>query len=326
MSERIDSIKTAIKKNKTLFKFLQKCLAIFFFFLSLFAKVFNLVKIVFGYLSSRLVFLMGGNTFYESFKTDIKLIKNLKYKNFNIRVKINNFWDYWRIYNYENFPVNCILNDIKSYQNQSKKIIFYEIGANVGYSSLLISKILFNRGKVYSFEVEPTNYKTLCDNIILNKLENIVPLNIGISSKNSISKFYYNTLHNKDNDNLPQSAMGSHSITFNENIHKSDVCCFVPLMNFEKIISTFDLIKPTHIYIDAYGAEIEIIKSITSTLTSTSQVEKIMVDVEEKIEDVEQSIIFQILSNMNFRLIFCEKEVGGGYIPDSYKTIFERKK
>ena len=106
----------------------------------------------------------------------------------------------------------------------------------------------------------------------------------------------------------------------------SDVCCFVPLMNFENIISTFDLIKPTHIYIDAYGAEIEIIKSIASTPASASQVEKIMVDIEEKIEDVEQSKIFQMLSNMNFRLIFCEKEVGGGYIPDSYKTIFERKK
>ena len=69
MSGKIDSIKTTIKKNKTLFKFLQKCLAIFFSFLSLFAKVFNLVKIVFGYLSSRLVFLIGGNTFYKSFKT-----------------------------------------------------------------------------------------------------------------------------------------------------------------------------------------------------------------------------------------------------------------
>ena len=77
------------------------------------------------------------------------------------------------------------MSDIKLYKNESKKIIFYEIGANVGYSSLLISKILFNRGKVYSFEVEPTNYKTLCDNIILNKLENIVPLNIGIASKDS---------------------------------------------------------------------------------------------------------------------------------------------
>ena len=81
-----------------------------------------------------------------------------------------------------------------------------------------------------------------------------------------------------------------------------------------------------HIYIDAYGAEIEIIKSIASTPTCASQVEKIMVDIEEKIEDVEQSKIFQMLSNMNFRLIFCEKEAGRGNIPDSYKTIFERKK
>lgn len=324
MSERIDSIKETIKKNKILFKFLHRCLAIFFLFLAFFARIFNLIKIIFGYLSSKLVFLIGGNLYYKNFNVDLKLIKNLKYKHLKMRVKINNFWDYWRISNYENYPVNCILDDIRSHTDQSKKIIFYEIGANVGYSSILISKILSNHGKVYSFEVEPTNYKTLCDNIILNKLENIMPLNIGISSDNSISKFYYNTLFNKDKDNLPQSAMGGHSITFDENMHKKNVCCFVPLMNFEKMILTFNLIKPTHIFIDAYGAEIEIIKSIVSTPVS-SQLKKIMVDIEEKVGTVEESEVFKILSDMNFQLIFCKKEVGSGNIPNSYKTIFERK-
>jgi FkbM family methyltransferase len=292
--------------------------------LAFFAKIFNLIKIIFGYLSSKLVLLIGGNFFYKDFNTDLKLIKNLKYKKLCMRVKINNFWDYWRISNYENYPVDCILNDTMSRENQTKKIIFYEIGANIGYSSILISKILSNRGKVYSFEVEPTNYKTLCDNIILNRLENIVPINIGISSDNSISKFYYNTLFNKDRDYLPQSAMGGHSITFDKNMHKKNVYCFVPLMNFEKVISTFNLVKPTHIYIDAYGAEIEIIKSIMST-SASSELTKIMVDIEEKVESIEQSKVFQILNNMNFQLISNKKEIGGGSIPDSYKTIFERK-
>ena len=95
-------------------------------------------------------------------------------------------------------------------------------------------------------------------------------------------------------------------------------------MNFEKVILTFNLIKPTHVYIDAHGAEIEIVKSVISA-PSSSGVEKIMVDI-EYMGSVEQTEIFQMLSNINFRLIFCKKEVGGGHVSDFYKTIFERKK
>ena len=117
----ISSKNFLINANWSVFKLLKNCLSIFFLFLSIFAKIFNLLKIIFGYLSSKFVFLIGGNTFYESFKTDFKLIKNLKFKKVNIRVKINHFWDYWRVYNYESFPVDCVLNDIESYNKQSKK-------------------------------------------------------------------------------------------------------------------------------------------------------------------------------------------------------------
>ena len=127
MSGRVASIKKVIKQNKILFKFLQKCLNIFFLFLTIFARIFNLIQIIFGYLSSKLVFLIGGNTFYKDFITDLKLIKILRYKHLKIRVKINNFWDYWRISNFEDYSVNCVLNDSKSYSDQSEKIIFYEI-------------------------------------------------------------------------------------------------------------------------------------------------------------------------------------------------------
>ena len=52
---------------------------------------------------------------------------------------------------------------------------------------------------------------------------------------------------------------------------------------------------------------------------------KIMVDI-EYIGAVEQTEIFQMLSNINFQLIFCKKEVGGGHVSDFYKTIFETTK
>ena len=104
-----------------------------------------------------------------------------------------------------------------------------------------MNQVKNNHDKVYCFEVEPTNFKTLTDNIILNKLTNVIPLNIGISSNNLISKLFYNTLFNSDKDFLPQSGQGSHSITFDKKLHRKDVLSYVPLMTFNSIISTFSL-------------------------------------------------------------------------------------
>ena len=132
----------------------------------------------------------GGNYFFKNFQTDNLIIKKIKFKNFEAKVKINNFWDYWRIKNFEKYPLEFLINEFD--KNLSNKTVFYEIGANTGYCSLLISKLLGESGKVYAFEVEPTNFKTLCDNVILNKFTNLIPLNLGISDSNKLEKFYYN--------------------------------------------------------------------------------------------------------------------------------------
>tara|TARA_Y100000768_G_C23981805_1_gene686264 strand:+ start:1635 stop:2567 length:933 start_codon:yes stop_codon:yes gene_type:complete len=290
---------------------------------SLLSKLLNFFGHIFKKLSSYFVLFYKGNYFFMNFKTDTKILKNLNYKNLKMRVKINTYWDYWRIRNFESLPVDEIINDKND--QKSKKIIFYEIGANIGYSSILVSKILEEEEKVYCFEIEPANFKTLSDNILLNRLSNIIPFNIGISSENGVKKLYYNTLFNKDNDYLPQSAMGSHSITFDKKIHKEKIFCYTYLMDFETVVTTFNLEKPTHIFIDAYGAEIGIIQSILSS-KHTSNIEKIIVDIEEK-EKLENTKVYKLLIEFGFKLTFNETE----YTQDTenkfiaYHTIFTRK-
>ena len=291
--------------------------------ISLLSKLLNIFGHIFKILSSYFVLFYKGNYFFLNFKTDTKILKNLNYRNLKMKVKINTYWDYWRIRNFESLPVDEIIYDKNS--NKFEKIIFYEIGANIGYSSILVSKILENNGKVYCFEIEPANYKTLTDNILLNQLNNIIPFNIGISSENSVKKLFYNTLFNKDDNYLPQSAMGSHSIAFNKKIHKEKIFCYTCLMDFETVVTTFNLERPTHIFIDAYGAEINIIQSILSS-KQTSNIKKIIVDIEEK-EKLENTKVYKLLFEFGFRLTYNETE----YTQDSekkfiaYHTIFTRK-
>jgi FkbM family methyltransferase len=58
-----------------------------------------------------------------------------------------------------------------------------DVGANVGFYSLNIAKIVGDSGRVYSFEPDPANFEKIKKNIQINNYGDIVtPLKIGLSS------------------------------------------------------------------------------------------------------------------------------------------------
>lgn len=68
-----------------------------------------------------------------------------------------------------------------------KEDLFYDIGANVGVYTVLSSKIC--GVKTISIEPLPNTYSKLIDNININRLENVIAENIGLSSEKS--KLYF---------------------------------------------------------------------------------------------------------------------------------------
>jgi FkbM family methyltransferase len=59
--------------------------------------------------------------------------------------------------------------------------VFVDIGANIGYYSLLASRLVGGSGRVYSVEASTSIYSALLRNIELNGCENIVPINAAAS-------------------------------------------------------------------------------------------------------------------------------------------------
>jgi FkbM family methyltransferase len=59
--------------------------------------------------------------------------------------------------------------------------VFVDVGANIGYYSLLASRLVGNSGSVYSIEASTTIYAALIENIALNCCKNIVPINAAAS-------------------------------------------------------------------------------------------------------------------------------------------------
>jgi FkbM family methyltransferase len=61
--------------------------------------------------------------------------------------------------------------------------IVIDVGANIGYFTLLSAKLVGWRGKVYAFEPEFDNMKALLHNAELNHLENIKPYRVAAGDK-----------------------------------------------------------------------------------------------------------------------------------------------
>ena len=65
-----------------------------------------------------------------------------------------------------------------------------DIGANIGYFTLLSAGLVGKEGKVYAFEPEPRNYNMVLKNIALNGYDNVVPVQKAVSNVAGMVKLY----------------------------------------------------------------------------------------------------------------------------------------
>lgn len=73
-----------------------------------------------------------------------------------------------------------------------KGMVVVDIGANIGFYSILASKLVGSKGKVYAFEPEQKNYNRLVKNLKRNRCRNVVPLNLAVGEKKGELKLYIN--------------------------------------------------------------------------------------------------------------------------------------
>jgi FkbM family methyltransferase len=68
---------------------------------------------------------------------------------------------------------------------------FVDIGANIGYYSLLAAKLAGHTAKVYAFEPEPLNFELLRKNVIMNWFTEIVRTEkVAVSDRRETAEFY----------------------------------------------------------------------------------------------------------------------------------------
>ncbi len=128
-----------------------------------------------------------------------------------------------------------------------KDDLFFDIGSNVGVYTVLASKVIGT--KTVSIEPLPNTYEKLVDNIQINRLNNVISKNIGLSDKKS--KLYFTT----DKD-----TMNSVAISTDTNTKEIDVDT---LDNLSRIYGI-----PKAIKIDVEGYETNVLNGAGDVLSS----------------------------------------------------------
>ncbi|MGQ0766228.1 MAG: FkbM family methyltransferase [Gemmatimonadota bacterium] len=131
---------------------------------------------------------------------------------------------------------------------------FIDIGAHVGYFSMLASAFVGQTGRVFSFEPEARNFSHLLDHIELNNALNVIPLHMAAGASPGIAEFFVNA----DND-------GGHALwevgrhPFNERSRQTPTTARVYVSSLDQIFETVNPGQLRAMKIDAEGAEFAIL-------------------------------------------------------------------
>lgn len=69
-------------------------------------------------------------------------------------------------------------------------MVVVDVGAHIGYYTLIASKLVGERGKVFAFEPEPRNYNNLTQNVELNNCKNVMTFGKAVSKNEGKTLFY----------------------------------------------------------------------------------------------------------------------------------------
>lgn len=133
--------------------------------------------------------------------------------------------------------------------------VFVDIGANIGYFSIIASKRVAPNGKVYSFEPTDKTYKRLQESLKLNHCNNVQTYQIALSDKCEQREF---TVSNDGFDAYNSLGNPSQGANFSKNVVQTQTFDFFQKEN--------NIPFPTLIKIDVEGWEIPVIKGMKETL------------------------------------------------------------
>lgn len=125
--------------------------------------------------------------------------------------------------------------------------VFFDIGAHVGFYTLLASVLVGARGKVFAFEPFPANLVYLKEHLRLNNVDNVVVVEAAVSEREGFALF----------EEGPSSSMGRISPTGRLQVRTVAI---------DDLVARKELPVPDYIKMDIEGGELLALLGAKSTL------------------------------------------------------------
>ncbi len=179
--------------------------------------------------------------------------------------------------------------------------VFYDIGANVGFFSIIAAKLVGDMGKVYAFEPGEENAKSVRHNARLNNFNQIGLIEKAVSHTSGEGQLLlakYSGGHALATADAPPDLAGE--VT-------------VDLISIDDLIAQDKIAPPNFVKIDVEGAELDVLKGMIETIkTYQPTIIYEVDDGDRSAYDRKYQELADFFKSFNYRVTQAEK---------SYETI-----
>jgi FkbM family methyltransferase len=126
--------------------------------------------------------------------------------------------------------------------------VVFDLGAHVGFHTLLASVLVGSQGKVFAFEPMPANLVYLKKHLQLNRVTNVTVIEAAVSDCSGIAYF-----------EVSSSSFQGHL--------SSQGTLQVKTVSLDELVAKGEIPNPDYIKVDVEGAEMEVLSGAKSVLT-----------------------------------------------------------
>ncbi|MDH3258949.1 MAG: FkbM family methyltransferase [Deltaproteobacteria bacterium] len=126
-------------------------------------------------------------------------------------------------------------------------MVSFDVGANIGYYTVKMSRLVGENGRVYAFEATSTAYNVLKKHVHLNRCNNVTFNHLAVSNRNG-----HHIIYCAHNANTGQSSL----LDFDGAAREEDVQC----ITLDSYIKENNIDKIDFIKIDVEGAEMLVLE------------------------------------------------------------------
>lgn len=135
--------------------------------------------------------------------------------------------------------------------------VFLDIGAHIGYYTVVAARLVGPSGHVYAFEPSPASYRMLRRNIELNRLRNVTAFELAVGASTGRATLYEGPRHNSGLATLNPVFAAKHNSAHEVAVDVRPVASVVP---------EEDLARVRVLKIDVEWQELEVLRSLEPLL------------------------------------------------------------